>query len=1287
MQDAAGRVVHRAVKRPLLPYQHALCDVLGVSEDDYHDFLAIQQDWTQSEEERLETLRGEPTAIILFAIGVIFQVLSALLAPRPEAPKGGRQTREQRFSPRFAFNSTQELATYGDPVPLVYCNNQINPRGTVRISTSLIWSAVESFGSAQYLQLLLLVGASEVKRIAFNNVAFGQLSLGEIKETNVWAYYTATGGPVRFRDQVLGDTRDPARQGLGSSSIVHQIRSGEGWTPGYSQAYTPTSKTKFGCYNPIPINVELVERRSSGRLSTANNGIFIQAGSWGTTSGNRWVKNDQVVVIFKATRSQKNEVAIEAAQDLRTQLIDTLDQGAVYQLGTALFRAINLGRNRNLDKESAFVIFECIQDGSRPTTSYLRERPKQYDKDKLEQIEEALDALTSPAYATREVVDKVRIEQTAVTLNGANVGIWLKPTLFEPSDIENKEVLQEADIAYSFGELNYNFSGLKTITWTADTGEVRSYTYYTGGSLNYSRRLLDQALNDKPKLRTRDLRKVYDADLEALRTLRDDVSSGGYRTRFLNEAKTETTAVNLLASIKEQRRLRRLAERNDDDIAKQAADDAIDSLQEQRNDFLDRRVGEKQDEYIRFIRNNIGSFLAIDGVRYLGGINTLKGRLNDLKGDFVTDQVGAYAIKNALNDLIAEKEAAVSNAKFIVKNWESLVTITDDSFFTKCIVKYESATYQTITACDYVKLNIRARLFRRISGRSRTYGRKEAPDGYRFSDNGIKGRMAFFSIRYRPTGGAWTTVPRIFAWRRAADNDAFLTLKFESSEGLKKWDFELNPILDPPAEIGESGYTGFVLLNTAGQEDGINVGNERFSFFGELVGISLSGFPDVRERGPIFTNEWDFFSTRSDTQLQSSAEQGPEFELVNVTEQQRCLEAEQKYKDMSLLSIHSFSGAGIQDLRNVTALVREGKRSWVVDEVTAAFTLSNGCTSWAPDIFADTVLDRTNGIGQVANAKGIDWETLALAKRFCRNSGLGVQLFMDGAIADRRSWREFWVEAAPYSLLEFARINGRETLAPALPVTAAGVATRQITIAALFNQGNILEGSYREEFLDFGDNTKDLVATVIYRETSTDEAFPRNESITVARADTNTTDAVWQTFDVSAFVTQRKQAELYGRWLCQQRRWVKSAVEFKTVPTDSPVSPGDYIFVDIGLNRFSSIRSGIVEDGGRLNAPISTQIPNGTYQALTYISGGDVVTRSVTVTNGVAAALADRAGALFSLGVSESNKRVYRITEISMDETGETTIKAVVHPTDPSGLSLVADLRNSLFQEIGATCS
>jgi hypothetical protein len=108
---------------------------------------------------------------------------------------------------------------------------------------------------------------------------------------------------------------------------------------------------------------------------------------------------------------------------------------------------------------------------------------------------------------------------------------------------------------------------------------------------------------------------------------------------------------------------------------------------------------------------------------------------------------------------------------------------------------------------------------------------------------------------------------------------------------------------------------------------------------------------------------------------------------------------------------------------------------------------------------------------------------------------------MDGVIAEPQSWREFWSTVAPFSLLEFARIGGKETLVPAVPYDTFGNVTRNISISALFNQGNILEDSYKEEFLDYGDNTQDLIATIVYRNTENDNVFPGNTSLTIMLAD------------------------------------------------------------------------------------------------------------------------------------------------------------------------------------------
>ena len=146
------------MNRKLLPYERGLCQQLGLSEDDYLLFLAAQRDYALSGAERLETLRGEPTAIVLFVVGVLMQVGAALLAPKPEVQKQKyqRQLRDKSFAPRSGFNGTQELARYGDPINLVYCNDSINPKGAVRVATSLLWSSVESTGTGQYMQLSLI---------------------------------------------------------------------------------------------------------------------------------------------------------------------------------------------------------------------------------------------------------------------------------------------------------------------------------------------------------------------------------------------------------------------------------------------------------------------------------------------------------------------------------------------------------------------------------------------------------------------------------------------------------------------------------------------------------------------------------------------------------------------------------------------------------------------------------------------------------------------------------------------------------------------------------------------------------------------------------------------------------------------------------------------------------------------------------------------------------------------------------------------------------------------------
>jgi hypothetical protein len=1332
--------------RKLLPYEYDLIQQLGVTEDEYLDFIEVQFNYELSAAERIAKPQCEPVstaflmtslglatfaetlivAAVLIAPGILFQVAAMLLMPKPSLPSsgGGNRAREQRFSPRFGFNSSQELGQYGDPINLVYCNTSHNPIGGVRIGTSLVWSSVESYGSTQFMQLLLVLGAASIKTLDFERTAFGQLPLGQFSESNTWLYYEDN-GPVNFNNKLLGDGKDPTRDGAPGSEDVCRVMFAKSRRDGYSQAFSPSSLTSIGVYDPIPLNIEIQERRNSGKPQWGNLQITIAGGNYGTGGNVSYAVGNEITVVFAKAAKRQQIVVKEAAKDMRYQLAESLDRASTYMLGTAKFRlvSVNGGDENNLDDNDVRAKFECIEAGRRPVTEYTRTRTKIWDEDDREKLQDARDILNDPLTDAEETAID-RLKQSS-----PNAYNRLSPTIFvddyrftvaagrtvsSPFNRDNTsgQVDQISGAKFNvnikaFGfPQNYNFTDDRVVKWTNELDKKQTLTIPSGGSIAVSKKILRSFLANKPKLDVKKLKDEIEDDLEKILELKDDVDAGVYDRNLRREAKRAISAINQrideledkidkkvrdasnlnkkTTTISGQKVLKDNTNLDKRNTGIGRLQNEIKRLQDDKQDLLSDNVSRLRSRYVKSLRYENSPFTGFDGNRYgSGGIRAMKRRLAQLKGQTTTDQVGVKEVRDKLNELIKEKEDAKNDLKLLLKDWEDFIADADDDFFTKCLVKVESAAYQTVTACNFVKFAIRCKLFRRISGRAKDYGDNEAPDGYRLSDNGIHGRMAFFKVSYKETGAStYQGFPVVFAVRRGTDQDNFIGLAFKGPS-RKKWEFKFDPIGDISAET-RSGETHIAFIENEGRvrtfEDGKGA---TFGWTGALKAIPGAGIHGVlKERGPLYTNEWDLFSNRSDTQVQFSFDGGPEFRITSVTEQQAESIAG-KYANLSMMALGVFSGRGVQDLRSITAYVTQGKSSWIVNETTGARTYSADSTSFAPDIFADTILDTENGIGKFAKSDGIDWNGVAAAKRFCKNNGLGCQLFMDGVIAEQTPWRQFWAETAPFSLLEFARVGGRETLIPAVPVNAAGQANREVLVNALFTAGNVLEGSYKEEFIDYGSAVQDLIATVIYRETESQDVFPRNSSVTVSLKGVNPSIAVSQSFDISQFVTQRAQAILFAKLLCNQRRHIRRGIEFKTFPTDTPISPGAYIYVDIGLNTWERVSSGLIMQGGELNAPLLQGIPNGSYSVLAYKGNTSPVSLAgIAVSNGVAAALAPYAGYMFVLGATTNRKRVFRVTEVQMDEEGEVTIKAMEHPCEDSGgklLSRIANFSDSLF--------
>ena len=1141
--------------RKLLPYEYQLIEQLGISKEEYLEFIAVQAVYNDPKAGTVFDIRCEPVSIVLGVVGLIFSVASTLLRPKPKistpqgvsvgtpvgAPTEGiggqAQTREQRFSPRFGFNGQQDLAKYGDPVNLIYCNTDINPKGAVRAATSLVWSAVRSYGSSQFVQLLLVLGAGRIANINADKSAFGQVALEDLVAQNKFFYHNnQSTGLLTWNDEDYGRaSEDPTFYGTGINNPYRLQPSAENIrVDGFSQAYSPGTQNAFGIYGVVPINTLVYQRNENGDKISQAVGI---ASNYSWARGEALAQNTEITITITNTKEDRlgNEDFMgqndlfQQAQETRRTLATAFDASGIFKLGSAVFKVISISAG-SPDERDMHINIRCIEAGFAPYSGYNDVTPPAAAGGNSNQVR------TDPAYANAvKILDALAAEDDRIA----------------------RRTTSELDGGgFTYEYLDYSFANIVEGTHPPQNTEPGAYQWeYTSEVINNAYRI---------------------------------TGSGVYKAAY-----------------------------------------AISYDEQSGTDYS-----------------------------YFAG----------------------YYIKQ--RDITQDER----NAYFIYKNGESTITGPESLFFTKALARAESASYRTIQQCNIVDFAIKSRVFKRISGRQERYGKNNHP-GYPISDNGVKNRVAMFLFKYRKAGQtSFAIAPVIIAVSRAADIDNFNYIKFASTLATADyWEFKLESIAETFAEIKKhselrdpaNGSTNFLYLETSPNAVTITLpGVGTLQAAGRLLN-SGQGFPPLNE-SPRSISEWDLFNLDADSQCQFSFEAGPEFALTCVTEQQtQSFSAfPNLYKNLSMVGLNLYSGRNLQDLRSFTAFVTHGRVSTRLDQPDAV-----GCAAHAPDIFYDTVVDAEDGIGKYAKIEGVDVAQLTKTKRFCRKN----KLFMDGIIADTTNWRQFWVDAAPFSLLEFARIGGRETLIPAVPYDEnTGEMNRKVNVSALFNQGNILEDSYKEEHLDYGSSVQDLIATVVYRGADINGTFSANRAIEVKLKDTQEVDAVRETFYVSQFVSTREQAVLYGKFLCNIRRHIKVAIEFKTFPTMDPISPGAFIYVDIGQNSWDNIRTGIVGPGGVLNIPLDNSLPNASYEFLLYQSGIGVVSRTATTSGNTAAALADLDGYLFVLGQKTTTRRVFRVTEVEMDEEGEITVRGTNYPCTSGGLSEIANFDDAEFSVLGA---
>ena len=1153
--------------RKLMPYEHQLVEALGITKDEYLDFVAQQHIYKDAKEGTVLDIKNAPAAIAiaLIIVGTILQVVAALLA-KPEAP-GRRQSRDDIFAPRSGFNSTQQLAAYGDPINLVYTNIDANPRGGVRVNTALIWSAMKSFGSSQYVQMLLLIGAGGVGQIDYQRTAFGQTPVRDLVSQNYWLYFkeNRTGSIVRshlFKGN--SSAKDPGAIG-GSSDNVYRVFAPNSFsevTDGFSNAISPSTSNGFGVYAPVPINIQVQTRRESGDITRAS--IRIVASSlptWGTSSpassGGLINQGEILRIVLRKTEANYERIADEEAAEFRRSVSAAFDNAGIMKLGSALFAVTTVGAG-STEEEDMIVTLTCTRSGRAPSIPY---------------------AIVDPTEDAQDLANKDLVYQS----------------------------LRSATEALLNEDKRLNISTPQALL---SDGRIFESKYLAGKTGSFYSAVFKRALTDQEKQILTDYINYKNAINSAVKF---DDSFFMKALAKVEVAKYETVSPCHAVDFAIKGRVwRRIAGRQEKYGSKQ------------REGYKSSDNGIKRRSTMFLIKYKKVTLAAEQetGFEFVKGIFVLS-RAADV------DNFVYFRFDSGREGLDARR------------HWQFEIEPVHDSI----------AEFNTRNLAD-------------SQGRFRFFYIENSGNGTKINNGDgtsilFTGRTRFSTTKLPPVNKSPRGTNEWDLFSHTSDTQ--LQMSFDQGP-----EFTITAVTEQVRTLFTTNFPGLyknIALMGFNMYSGRNVQDLR----------SLSVFVEKGRRSRLL---------RTSGTVGGLAWGDPGFEY---------LPSNVEITSGGVIPGTSYYITALGDTNWTTVGVPLG----VTPEVGLSFRAKQavagtgkvrpgGHPNTAPDIFLDTILDRNDGIGQYAGGLfSIDLEQLSRSKKFCEANNL----FMDGVIAEPTSWRQFWADNAGFSLLELAKQDGKESLIPALPYSRSnGAIARQVQISALFTPGNILEDSYKEEFIDYGNGAEDIIATIVYRDNERDGAFPRNNSVDVMLASTQEASAFRETIDASAFVTRRRQAILLGKFLCQTRRHSRRAIEFKTFPTDSFVAPGSYIYVELAQNQWNQIQTGIIGTGGLLNLPFGETIQDGSYQVLLYnpalIEQKTVYRASEPVAGGTAAGLRNFKDYVFVLGQAIRNKRVFRVTEVSMDEEGEVTIKAVEHSTDENGLSRISEGLGTFVSEL-----
>lgn len=258
---------------PLLPFERDLLQHTGISEEEYRWFVAEAMRMSKPRPAGYEYIpdirmdAGLTIAIISLVIGIASTAVSVLMVPKPRSASNeqGRQKQlsnrngAEAFAPTTGFDSQAQLATYGEPIPVLF-GRYTGTTGGMLFSPKLVWSRAQSYGRQQGVKMMFVVGEQGVGNTGIDKPDLSGIFLGntplDAAFDHTFAFYWRSGtfngtsrikgNNLRYGTRGTPDSGDPE-----NAEDVFEVSLGGTSQPAFCNAYSPTSNSEFGAFAPI----------------------------------------------------------------------------------------------------------------------------------------------------------------------------------------------------------------------------------------------------------------------------------------------------------------------------------------------------------------------------------------------------------------------------------------------------------------------------------------------------------------------------------------------------------------------------------------------------------------------------------------------------------------------------------------------------------------------------------------------------------------------------------------------------------------------------------------------------------------------------------------------------------------------------------------------------------------------------------------------------------------------------------------------------------------------------